>query len=88
MIVLSTLMTGYTLSYLWEWLISPTFDVKVLTVRECMGLSLILGFLFYQQPKDKKEDKKEFIEELMKVFFVRLFICLFSLLIAYIIISV
>jgi hypothetical protein len=48
------LLRGYVLALLWLWLIVPTFHLTPLTAAQAIGLSVIVGYLTFEYPKDSK----------------------------------
>ena len=45
---LSTILSGYTLTMLWDWFIVTTFGMKSLTIIQAIGVSYVVGFLTFQ----------------------------------------
>lgn len=50
--------TGYVLSIMWAWFVTPTFGVPVLSVPIAIGVTMVAGMLTKQHvPSDKDESK-------------------------------
>jgi cadmium resistance protein CadD (predicted permease) len=47
-IVLSSLVGGYTLSVLWEWFIVTTFGLTPLNIWQAIGVSSVVSFLTHE----------------------------------------
>jgi multisubunit Na+/H+ antiporter MnhB subunit len=56
-IVLSALWSGYVLSVLWGWFISPALGVPQLSVGYAIGLTIVVRYLTYRANKDDDEDE-------------------------------
>jgi FtsH-binding integral membrane protein len=56
-IVLSTLMSGYVLSNLYGWIITPIYGLKPITIPQAIGISLISHFLLLGVTLNMKSDQ-------------------------------
>ena len=58
LMLVGTLVRGYTIMVLWGWFIVTTFGFNSLRMVEAIGLSLFFSFLVirYKSIKDKKEE--------------------------------
>jgi len=57
---LSTIITGFTLSVLWGWFITPTFNVMELTIIQAIGISFTKNYMFFKAFKKQKSDNEKF----------------------------
>lgn len=57
LLVLSSLLRGYTLSVLWGWFMVPTLGLPHLSVVQAIGIAMVVSFLTYHDTSDipKKE---------------------------------
>ncbi len=70
-LMLALLYSGYTISLLWNGIISPTFNIKEVGVIQAVGISLIISFcrhsIFYPI---KLEKITADLRNLFKVYFM------------------
>lgn len=63
-VIVGSLLNGWSLSVLWGWFVAPTFGLPGLTIAQGLGISLIISF-FTQDLKQEKagegKDKTEAI---------------------------
>src|SRR5690348_6790250 len=53
--VFGALLNGWAIEKLWRWLIVPTFRLSPLTVAQCIGLALFVGYLTHQTNAEDSE---------------------------------
>lgn len=70
MVIILVIVSGYTLSILWSWFITPTFDVKELTVIQAIGLSLVKGYLFFNYKESSEAGFEKNVENFIKILLV------------------
>ena len=73
-IVVSSILSGWVLSVLWEWFVVPTFSVSSLSIPVAIGISLVIGMLTKEgKPRDdKKKDTYELVGEILGTVFAPL----------------
>ncbi len=52
---LSAAWSGYVLSVLWRWFIVPALHVDPLRIPYAIGLSIVVGLLTHQVPKESPD---------------------------------
>jgi hypothetical protein len=58
-IVVASVLNGFTLTVLWDWFIVPTFHLASLTIPQAIGLGMVISFLTYSaNSKDGEVDWK------------------------------
>lgn len=57
MLVVGYLVVGMVTMYLWEWFVSPTFNVTTLSLVQAVGIVITSRFMFH---KFKVEEDKEY----------------------------
>jgi len=62
LLAVGVLLNGFVLSILWGWFIVGVFGLPALTVGQAIGVSMVIGFLTYQQTHDSA--KKSWAEVL------------------------
>lgn len=62
-LVVSLVVTGYTLAKLWSWFIVSQFHVEELNLINSMGLCLVLGYVV---GRNKSEDGETGVERTVK----------------------
>lgn len=70
--LLSGVLSGYVLSVLWGWFISPVFGLPELSIMQALGLALIVTFLTGES-SPKGEDTRSTGEIMIAVFLRLLF---------------
>lgn len=55
----SVALSGWVLTILWSWFISPTFNLPLLTFGQALGVSLIAGMVSHQLNRDEFSTKKD-----------------------------
>ncbi len=54
--IVSFLLNGVALKFLWSWFMVPTFGLPVISLVQAIGIGIIIGFMTQQYvPKDKDE---------------------------------
>ena len=53
--VLSVIYQGYAFSVLWEWFVTPTFNIRPLNIPESIGLALLLSLSCKNIDSDSNE---------------------------------
>jgi len=56
-VVLSNILSGYVLSILWGWFITPTFGLPLLSIPIAIGLSLVIRYLTQDYNNTKNKDE-------------------------------
>lgn len=62
LLILSSVVNGLVLKIMWEWFVADTFGLPSLTIPLAIGLSIVVGFLTYQDSttdKTSPESKSE-----------------------------
>jgi len=65
LVILNAIYSGYVLSILWGWFVSPVFNIAELTINSAIGISLVINFLTYQSDAAKEADKSDFFGKLI-----------------------
>lgn len=68
LLLLITIINGYTLMVLWGWFVAPVFKIQELTILQAIGLCLIILHLRAKGSTAEKKDKKASIKGLTKSF--------------------
>lgn len=53
-IVLTSVMNGWVLTYLWQWFVMPVFDIRSILIVEAIGISMIATFLARHASRQKE----------------------------------
>ncbi len=56
-IAFSVFLNGWVFWYLWAWFAVPIFHLPPLNLVQCMGTSLVVGFLTKQQRQAVQDEK-------------------------------
>lgn len=61
--VIYPIISGWALTYLWRWFITPVFGVVELSMVQAIGLSLVIRYLTYHQTeaKDNRDEGDRYI---------------------------
>jgi len=78
-IVLSVIFSGYVLSILWSWFVSPVFGLVELSISEAIGVALVVSFLAKDYPEEDKKEEKSFNEIMGRLFITTIFRPAFAL---------
>lgn len=78
-VVLGVIFSGYALSILWSWFVSPTFGIVALNIPEAIGVALVVSFLAKEYPEEDKTNKKSFGEIMGRLFMTAIFRPAFAL---------
>lgn len=83
-LILGPILRGWVLSKLWLWFIVTSFHVQPLAITQCIGLSLIIGFLTKENihTEDTRDAKEKFFSGLAQVFLGPLFVLAFAYIIS------
>jgi hypothetical protein len=67
LIVPGIILTGYVLTILWGWFVTPAFGLAVPSIPIMLGLSLIVGYMTHQTPavEDNRTANKIFMTGIM-----------------------
>jgi putative Mn2+ efflux pump MntP len=55
--VLAAVMSGWVITYLWQWFVMPVFDIRSISIVEAIGISMIASFLTYQYQASRQKEK-------------------------------
>ena len=66
-LVVAVLSNGYVVMTMWEWFVSPTFNLDLLTFAESIGLSMFITYVTSNPTWIKSEFKEEFWSQLAGV---------------------
>ena len=58
---LSVILSGWTVTVLWDWFIVTTFKLVPLTIIQALGISLIAGYLTHQPIKQEARKYSELV---------------------------
>ncbi|OGZ58937.1 MAG: hypothetical protein A3B96_02275 [Candidatus Spechtbacteria bacterium RIFCSPHIGHO2_02_FULL_43_15b] len=61
MVVIDTIIYGYTLSVLWNWFMVPILNMPSIGIIHAIGIAMVVRYLTYQINSCKAE-KKSFVE--------------------------
>jgi hypothetical protein len=56
-IVAGTMLSGWVLTMLWAWFVTPTFGLPLLSIPQAIGLCLVVNMLAGQSRTGKDGDK-------------------------------
>jgi hypothetical protein len=56
---LGILLSGWTITVLWDWFVVTTFKLAPLTIAQGLGLSLVLGYFTHQSQYNKEQTAGE-----------------------------
>jgi hypothetical protein len=79
---LLTILGGFVLQQYWSWFISSTFDVKQLSLIQCIGLMSVSSLFKFKVPS-KREREEQKNEEFVDVLLYNTFCILFYYLTAW-----
>lgn len=79
-LIFGPIIRGWVLTKLWVWFIVAPFNAAPLGVAQCIGLSLIVGFLTKESAHcdDKRPAMKRFWAGMAQIFIDPLFLLLFA----------
>lgn len=72
-LVISAIVSGYTIAILWGWFIVPTFHMAQLTLTQALGLGIFAGYIAHTPSNTKDEE----LGTILLRPFVRSLLCLF-----------
>lgn len=61
--VVGILLHGVAIQYIWKWFITDIFDVAELSLRQALGLGLVVGYLAKGNQTNKDEEKSDSVGE-------------------------
>lgn len=67
-LVLSSLLRAWALSYLWVWFVTPIFGLTVPTFGLLYGFSMIVSYMTHQYVKSPKESSDEWYSPFLAAF--------------------
>ena len=70
--LIGSLIGGYTVATLWGWFIAPIFGLKELSIVQAIGLSLVVTYMTYQTAPEDTEStstKLKIAKELLRPVF-------------------
>ena len=70
------MLSGWTTTNLWEWFISPTFQISLLTLPQAIGINLCLSSMV-ASVLIKLPEKEDFKDKPYYALFHRLFLAVF-----------
>ncbi len=74
LVIGGTITSGWTLSILWGWFVSPIFGLPTLSVIQAIGISLTVGFIKSKAPQhsDDRKVSDKLIESVSHMFIMPL----------------
>jgi hypothetical protein len=70
-IIASLWINAFFISCLWEWYVTPSFKVEVLTIIECMSIIVIKDIIFFKMPESDTSGAGELFENFFKIILVK-----------------
>lgn len=58
-------LSGWAISILWKWFIFPVFDLRIISIPEAIGISLIIAHLTHQTPTNKDGRDHPFLSSIL-----------------------
>ena len=77
-LIVAVLGNGYVVMTLWEWFVSPTFNLELLSFSESIGFSMFVTYVTYTPTFIKDEFKEDFSSQLTGLVFRPLVILAFA----------
>ncbi len=74
-LVIGTYISGWVLSILWGWFVSPIFNLPTLSLIEAIGISLVVGYTKSKVPQhdDNRKASDKLIESITNMLVTPLF---------------
>jgi hypothetical protein len=63
--VIGVTLSGFVLSILWSWFISPSFNVDDISVPVAIGISMIVSYMTYQDDSKSDTNKSKEYSEIL-----------------------
>ena len=79
-IVPSVLLTGYTITVLWGWFITPQFGLAVPSMVNSLGIALLIGYITsnYTYAEDNRDPYTIFASTMVRAFLRPVYFLLFG----------
>lgn len=86
LIAVQAILNGWVLSHLWRWFFVPVLDLPAIGIAQAIGISLVVGYLTHQIPKETTyEANKSKTEKFLEAVLMGVIRPLFALLIGFIV---
>ncbi len=59
------LANGWTLHLLWGWFLTPTFGISSPGIVGCLGIALLISYMFHNHAREKPDSELSFLSRLV-----------------------